>query len=258
MDKVYIYSLEDPETGEIRYVGKANNIKSRFYGHLNEKGGKNTHKKNWINFLKSKGLKPVIKVLDEVSINEWKFWEKWWYQVLKSWGLNLTNTTVGGDGLTFGNNTSFKKGEGSKPIIAFNKDGSIFKEFDSESSACLELNINNGHLTHVLKGRQKTAGGFAWFYSDQIPDKEIILSKFKRVKSVNSGQFKKDSVPWNKGVSFTKKGKKVFQYSLDMQLINTYVSCVEAAKAVDGNADAISACCRGRSKTSKNFIWKYE
>lgn len=52
MDKVYIYSLEDPETGEIRYVGKANNIKSRFYGHLNEKGGKNTHKKNWINFLK--------------------------------------------------------------------------------------------------------------------------------------------------------------------------------------------------------------
>lgn len=37
MDKVYIYSLEDPETGEIRYVGKANNIKSRFYGHLNEK-----------------------------------------------------------------------------------------------------------------------------------------------------------------------------------------------------------------------------
>ena len=29
-------------------------------------------------------------------------------------------------------------------------------------------------------------------------------------------------------------------------------------KAVDGNADAISACCRGRSKTSKNFIWKYE
>ena len=32
MDKVYIYSLEDPETGEIRYVGKANDIKSRFYG----------------------------------------------------------------------------------------------------------------------------------------------------------------------------------------------------------------------------------
>ena len=92
----------------------------------------------------------------------------------------------------------------------------------------------------------------------QIPSKEIILSKFKRVKSVNSGQFKKDSVPWNKGISFTKKGKKVFQYSLDMQLINTYISCAEAAKAVDGNADAISACCRGRSKTSKNFIWKYE
>lgn len=22
--------------------------------------------------------------------------------------------------------------------------------------------------------------------------------------------------------------------------------------------NAISACCRGRSKTSKNFIWKYE
>lgn len=43
-----------------------------------------------------------------------------------------------------------------------------------------------------------------------------------------------------------------------MLLIPRKAACVEAAKAVDGNADAISACCRGRSKTSKNFIWKYE
>lgn len=70
---------------EVRTVDDDNLIFTYPYeGITNEKGGKNTHKKNWINFLKSKGLKPVIKVLDEVSINEWKFWEKWWYQVLKS------------------------------------------------------------------------------------------------------------------------------------------------------------------------------
>lgn len=36
----YIYSLSHPLTGEVRYVGKADDLKLRMYGHLNDKGRK--------------------------------------------------------------------------------------------------------------------------------------------------------------------------------------------------------------------------
>ena len=52
---------------------------------------------------------------------------------------------------------------------------------------------------------------------------------------------------------------KVLQYSLDGQLINTYQGCVAAAASVQGiNKSQISAACKGKNKTAKGFIWKYE
>jgi excinuclease UvrABC nuclease subunit len=48
---VYIYGLQDPETKEVRYIGKANNPKVRYRQHI--KGGRlnNQHKRGWINAL---------------------------------------------------------------------------------------------------------------------------------------------------------------------------------------------------------------
>ena len=39
------------------------------------------------------------------------FWETYWISQFKTWGYNLINYTEGGDGSTFGNQTSFKKGQ---------------------------------------------------------------------------------------------------------------------------------------------------
>lgn len=39
-----------------------------------------------------------------------------------------------------------------------------------------------------------------------------------------------------------------------MNLIAEYESCVEAARVINGNQDSISNCCRGKSKSSANFI----
>lgn len=258
MDIVFIYSLEDPETHEIRYIGKTNNLAKRYKDHLNKARDKGTHKRNWINSLRLRGLKPIIKELDIVPVANWQFWEHWWYELLVSWGYNLTNSTSGGDGLTFGNQTSFQKGQGAKKVVAYNKDGSIYQEYNSITEACTTLNIDTGHLSKVLTGKQKTAKGFAWFYKELSPTINEILDKFIRIKCSNSGQFTKGSIPWNKDTNTTHKGKQVYQYSLDMTLINTYESCAEAARNINGNSDAISACCRGKNKTSKGYIWKYE
>jgi predicted nucleic acid-binding Zn ribbon protein len=108
--KIYIYSLEHPITKKVRYIGKTRNPKQRLKAHLNPARYKPTHKFNWIKKLKNDGLKPILKVLDSVPEEEWKFWEKYWIEQFKQWGFNLVNGTSGGDGLTSGNKTSFKKG----------------------------------------------------------------------------------------------------------------------------------------------------
>ena len=52
--------------------------------------------------------------------------------------------------------------------------------------------------------------------------------------------------------------KKVYQYSLEGQLLTTYNSVGAAAEAVGGASPNISRCCNGHIKTYKNFVWKNE
>lgn len=113
METTNIYTLTDPRTNKIRYVGKANNVSQRYKAHLNRARKHQIHKKNWIESLKREGLKPIIDVIDIVPINEWIFWETYWISQIKTWGYDLINYTNGGDGCTFGNQTSFKKGHKS-------------------------------------------------------------------------------------------------------------------------------------------------
>lgn len=74
MTTTFIYSLAHPLTDEIRYVGKANDIKDRFRSHLHAKDY--SHKSSWVKSLKNDGLIPKIEILDEVPMSEWEFWEK--------------------------------------------------------------------------------------------------------------------------------------------------------------------------------------
>ncbi len=90
---VYIYTLEDPQSNEIRYVGKCNNIKERLRKHIIDK--RKTKKTNWISSL---SYPPLISIIDIVPEREWQFWETFWICILKSWGCNLTNGTSGGEG----------------------------------------------------------------------------------------------------------------------------------------------------------------
>ena len=53
------------------------------------------------------------------------------------------------------------------------------------------------------------------------------------------------------------RGNKAYAIECDNEF-NEYSSCHEAALAVNGSEDSISACCRGINKTSKNFKWKYK
>ena len=93
MKTTFIYSLSDPDTNEVRYIGKANNLKYRLWAHIHEAKHdlRNQHKCNWIKTLLDKDKKPVIDVIEEVSMDDWQSCEIYWISQFTAWGFNLIN-----------------------------------------------------------------------------------------------------------------------------------------------------------------------
>lgn len=55
------------------------------------------------------------------------------------------------------------------------------------------------------------------------------------------------------------RSKKVYQYDLDGNFINSFASCGEAERQLKGKpGSSISTCARGDSSTAYNFKWTYD
>lgn len=155
-DTTFIYVLKDPGTGEVRYVGKAHDPKTRLRWHLSEKG--DTHKINWIKSLKVDGKAPLLEVIDEVPIEYWQQWEAAWIYFFRETGTRLTNATSGGDGVEMTEETLAKK----STSIMGEKHPMFGKTFSAEARKNMseaktgERNHNFGKIT-PLKTREKIA-----------------------------------------------------------------------------------------------------
>jgi group I intron endonuclease len=97
--KTYIYILIDPETNQVRYIGKTKSLKRRYNQHISECSKLKSHKNNWLLSLKNKNLKPEMVVIDETDKDDWISLEQWYIQLYRSWGYKLTNLTAGGEGV---------------------------------------------------------------------------------------------------------------------------------------------------------------
>ena len=51
--------------------------------------------------------------------------------------------------------------------------------------------------------------------------------------------------------------RKVYQYDLNINLIETYNSLTDVSKKYQVSKSSISNACNGKSKTSKGFIWSF-
>lgn len=94
-----IYALVDPRDHSVRYVGKSDNPRVRYFAHLHgPESNLKTYKANWIRQLKSEGLVPSIVILERVHPSEWADAERKWIAHFRNTGARLTNSTSGGDG----------------------------------------------------------------------------------------------------------------------------------------------------------------
>jgi hypothetical protein len=94
-----IYTLKDPLTLEVRYVGITTAaLPLRLRGHVTAaRIERPTHRTNWVNSLTSEGLAPIIEEVDS-GVGEWEKTEQSWIARFKANGARLTNSTDGGNG----------------------------------------------------------------------------------------------------------------------------------------------------------------
>lgn len=106
-----VYTLSDPRTGHIRYVGKTSaGLISRVRAHMAPSQRKRRTIKNaWLNELVALGLRPCAEALEEcVSSSELADAERFHIAYWGYIGAALTNSTAGGDGCVNGDATRAK------------------------------------------------------------------------------------------------------------------------------------------------------
>lgn len=96
MKMTYIYSLNCPLTGEVKYIGKSDNPQKRLNQHISESKSKRSRKDKWINSLLSRNLTPILEILEQIPQNKWKSTERKWIRNMKQSGVHLLNIAPGG------------------------------------------------------------------------------------------------------------------------------------------------------------------
>jgi hypothetical protein len=95
-ERVEIYALSDPRSGEIRYIGKANNAQKRLKSHLRDARHRDTPVYRWIRKLAREGFSPSVIVLASVQ-DDWQRVEVGFIAEGRSMGLRLLNVADGGN-----------------------------------------------------------------------------------------------------------------------------------------------------------------
>ena len=97
--KVTIYSLHNPLTNELRYVGKTTApLRKRLANHVHAARKYRHYTASWIKSLLEQGVRPVIREIEVVDLEFGSERERHWIAYYRASGARLTNLTDGGDG----------------------------------------------------------------------------------------------------------------------------------------------------------------
>ncbi len=91
-----IYALRCPDTGEVRYIGKANCSQRRYKGHMRDASRRRTPVYDWIVKLVSEDKAPVLDVI-MTCVGDWRDDERRIIKEHREAGARLLNLADGGD-----------------------------------------------------------------------------------------------------------------------------------------------------------------
>jgi group I intron endonuclease len=255
MKETYIYKITD-ELGNTRYIGKSNNPRRRLYQHIKDKS--NLHKFNWLNSIIKRGHKPIIEIIEKVSIDSWKEREIYWISKFKEDGIDLINMTIGGDGAegmihTEESKQRMRKSKLGIPLSEDHKKN-ISEAVKLKSQETPNYNRSGNNLKQPLDRDLL----YQLYITENLSMPEIAekldCSEKKVWDNLQDYGIKKDKRIWKKQCA-SNPTKVVLQYDLSGNLIKEWLSAVSVYKKLKIKPER---CCQGRMKTSKGFIWRYK
>jgi hypothetical protein len=118
-----------------------------------------------------------------------------------------------------------------KKVYQYSKKDDLFiREFNNCVEAARQVGLKSpSSIAYCARGNCMHCAGFSWSY--ELNDSFIPLNNYE---------------------------KPVIQYDLNDNFIKEWKSATQAAIKLGFNNGAITNCCRGRSRTSFNFKWKYK
>ena len=236
--EVYIYTLSSND--DIRYVGRTFNVNKRLKEHIREslyiknKGKYHSHKSNWIRKVKNINIE-VIDICDE---NNYSFWEQHYISLYKSWGFNLLNKTIGGEGISGYKYTEDDKMKRSIRMLG-DKNHFYGKKHTLETRKILSEIDRNGERNSMYGKKHK-----------------------KISKSIMSNK----KIGVYDGVN-NPRAKKLYQYDTDNNLIKCWdfaKECADFYNISRGNISTFSKnntnvdlSGKGKYRILSGFIFKY-
>lgn len=222
MKKYYIYKFTN-KLNNMSYIGQTICPEKRLKEHLY---GRKTKTNTYFDrTLKKYGLQNFnYEIIDSASTQEnIDKLEKYYIEKYNSLKPNGYNILKGGREQTGSWN--------SKPIDEYDLEGNFIKSY--ESASYYEIFINN---------KYKRKG---------INNSCIKKTKYKD----RQFRYKGDEKPKKYIKPLSNHRTKVYQYDLEGNFINSFISLEEASKKTNTSRTSISNCIKGNYKTANNFVW---
>ena len=269
---VIIYGLsssEDPSN--IRYIGKTNDLRKRLKKHLTKSSLKeDSHKNNWILKELDKGNFIYSTIVEVVNEENWQEKEIYWISEYIKMGFNLTNSTIGGEGLKL-NQDIITKAELTKKnnyIESKEKEIKLFKIIQNNNRWMGEricyfckktVNHSSKSLSELLvllkesetrKCRPCSSKNYKLSEEAKIkmsePKKEVSKETRDKISKIHKG----------KKVSQKTKDKISKNRSIKIICLNNgvkYSSIKEASEKLKCHASSISDVLKGKKDNIKGY-----
>lgn len=220
-----IYAIVNCVNGKL-YIGSSNNIRSRWIKHhLNLVNNRHTNKhlqsswnkkNNYFKFIILEIVNEHVFLLDR---------EQYWVDLLETYnnknGYNIVRDVK--------RNT--KTINHKEKVLQYDFRGDLVKEWDNFLVACGELDLNYEFVMRSCKGECTSAYNYIWVYKKDNFSKEDIVKRARKVHR-----------------------KIIYQWSLDLKLINTWT--LNELEENGYKRNLIVESCHHGHKYSKHY-WSY-
>lgn len=134
-----------------------------------------------------------------------------------------------------------KREKYGKRVCEINSKNNILNIWNSLAEAGEDTGLDRFKISDVCNGKRLTTGNRTFRFLD---NKNQIIEPEMKVNQVQSNRI-------------TKTSRRVGAYNKNNNLIQEFDSLQLAAQFCGGNSSTISAVCRGKRNSHKNYIWRY-